>query len=96
MKKTIYKYPIKAQNAQKVTMPIGAEILSVQVQNNEPFLYALVNPDNQSEERFVRTYPTGGNVPVEMGLELKYIGTFILNDPSHTTGTFVGHLFEQL
>ena len=95
--KKVYKYAIKHQSTQRVEMPIGAEILSVQVQNNDAYVYALVNPDEPTtEDRFFRTYATGGNIPAEIGFELKYIGTFMLNDPEHTTGTFVGHLFEQL
>ena len=96
MKKTIYKYPITDENKQVILLPKEAEILSVQVQNNDPYIYAMVDADSEKEERFFRLFHTGSEIPVDMGVDLIYIGTFMLNDPSHTTGTFVGHLFEQL
>ena len=95
--KKIFKFPIEHTPKQYLVMPKGAEILSVQVQNNSPFLYAMVNPNQtEKEERVFRIYATGTSINDDMGFDVKYIGTFIINDPQHPTGTFVGHLFEQL
>lgn len=98
MKKTIFKYRIDIVAKQSMMLPKGAEILCVREQNREPFIWAIVNPDAnfyEKEERVFRVIPTGGDVPCDMGVDLKYIGTFIVPDISQS-GTFVGHLFEQL
>lgn len=41
----IYKYPIETVDQQQVKMPDGAQILTVQVQNGKPCLWAMVDPD---------------------------------------------------
>jgi hypothetical protein len=47
MSKVIYKYEVDTI----VVMPIGAEILTVQLQNGKPWIWALVDKNNQLEER---------------------------------------------
>lgn len=41
MEKRIYKYPLEITDKQSVEMPISAEILTVQIQKEKPFLWAL-------------------------------------------------------
>lgn len=90
--KTIFKYELKPEDKQSIAMPTGAKILCVKEQRDKPVLYALVNDaETEDEERFFRIYGTGHEIPEDMGLDLQYIGTFVI-----LGGNFVGHLFEQL
>lgn len=90
MKQQIWKFPVEPQKA-KFEMPKGAEILTVQTQNETPCIWALVNPENEKETRYFEIFGTGHNVPVDMGIERKYINTFQLEG-----GRLVFHLFERL
>lgn len=83
----VYKYTIPVRDVFHLDLPIGAEILTVQVQRNEPQIWALVNPDCQTERRYFRLAGTGHAIGDRM--LLKYIGTFQLHG-----GDFIGHLFE--
>lgn len=43
--KSIWKYPLRPEDLQKVRMPTGAKALTVQVQAEVPCLWALVETD---------------------------------------------------
>ena len=73
---TIYKYTIEVTDDQKIEMPKGAQILTVQVQGNEVCLWALVDPDLKKELRHIEVFGTGHNVSDD---ERTYIGTFQLH-----------------
>lgn len=88
MKKTIWKYQLVAESV-KIEMPIGAEILTVQIQDGIACLWALVDPNADKEERIIEVFGTGHPVPYDMGVSRKYIATFQLNG-----GTLVYHAFE--
>lgn len=90
MKKTIWKFPLEVTDKQFIKMPIGSEIISVQNQLETPCLWAIVNPDKAIEERCFELFGTGHNMPDDMGIDRKFIGTFQLRN-----GDFVGHLFER-
>lgn len=72
--KKIYKYPILIEDKQVVSMPINAEILTVQLQNGIPCIWALVDTSSPLSDVSVRVYPTGGEV--DPSPNLKYCGTF--------------------
>lgn len=91
MNKKIYKYPLKVADKQVIKLPVGAEILTVQTQNETPCIWALVNPENETQERHFEVFGTGHDVPNDMGIERKYINTFQLHG-----GGLVFHLFERL
>jgi hypothetical protein len=75
----IYKYPVLTS----IRMPKSAQILTVQNQRGEPCLWALCNPDEETETRFFRVYGTGDGVnPAH-----RYISTW-------QSGPFIWHLFE--
>ena len=57
--KTIWKYPIAMTDVQNVTMPVGAEILSVQPQGGELQLWAIVDPEAAPEFRVIECVGTG-------------------------------------
>ena len=48
MNKTIWKYKLKIDILQEIIMPIGARILSVQMQSNTPCLWVLVDPKEKN------------------------------------------------
>jgi hypothetical protein len=90
MKKQIWKFAINA-NRFAVEMPKNAEILTVQVQNETPCIWALVNPESPKELRHFEFYGTGHDIHCDMGIERKYINTFQLDG-----GALVFHLFERV
>ena len=74
-----------------IDMPVGADILTVQMQDNMPFIWALVNPNETNRiSRCLELYGTGHNISYEKGEERKYIGTFQFTDCGE-----VYHLFER-
>lgn len=87
MKNQIWKYPFEVQGRFILTMPKGAEILSVQTQNETPCIWALVDILAEQVERDFTIIGTGH--PVEVLPKMKFIGTFQLD-----SGAFAGHLFE--
>lgn len=93
MSLSIWKFPLKVTDYQKISLPKGAEILSVQSQNQFPCIWAIVDSavDAETEEREFEVFGTGHPYynNVHFGQEHKFIGTFQLNG-----GAFVGHLFE--
>lgn len=92
MKKTIWKYELSPSITGNHTfkMPKDAEILIVQMQNNNPCIWVLVNPNNEAEERFFELFGTGHEIPCD-GISRKFIGTFQIQE-----GSLVFHLFERL
>jgi hypothetical protein len=83
----IFKYQLQVADEQQVLMPLGADILCVQVQHGQPFLWALVSDENVSEPVTIFTHGTGHETSEKIG---RYIGTYQLQD-----GAFVGHVFEE-
>ena len=81
--KTIYKYQLPGVGALK--LPLGAQILTVQLQNGSPTLWALVQPDNALVDRTISIVGTGSEVEDNM----KYICTYM-------DGPFLWHAFEIL
>jgi len=80
--KVIYKYELRSQDA-SMKLPKGAEILSVAIQDGRPMMWALVDPENVLEDRFISTVGTGW----ELEDNMKYICTYM-------DGYFVWHVFE--
>jgi len=83
--KTIWKFELPIEGT--IEMPIGAEILGVQVQRDEPRLWAMVDPSAPKEKRQFKIYGTGHTMPDNPG---KYVGTFQIAE-----GTFIFHVFEK-
>lgn len=98
MKKSIWKFPIQINDNVTISMPQGAEILTVQTQqigkfnpDKTPCLWALVNPNNATEERSFEVFGTGHPMHCDMGVDRKYIGTFQIRG-----GELVFHVFERI
>lgn len=91
MNKVIWKFQLEVQDKQFISLPEGAEILSVQTQDYIPCIWVLVNPNNPTEERCFEIFGTGHNIYCDMGIDRKFIGTFQMQ-----SGKLVFHLFERL
>jgi hypothetical protein len=88
--KTVWKFPLKADDAQIVAMPANAHILTVQMQYAEPCIWALVNPEMPFEERTILIAGTGHEREDLDGL-VNYIGTFQMDG-----GGLIFHVFERV
>lgn len=80
----IYKYSLGFGTC-VIHMPTGAQVLTVQVQNDEPFIWALVDLNAPVEARSFRIIGTGHET--KMSAAETYVGTF--QQPP-----FVWHVFE--
>jgi len=87
MDKVIYKYEFETEALTKIKMPIGAEILALQTQNNKPCLWILVDPAAEMQTRIFEIIGTGWTF--NKTDNQKYIGTYQVQG-----GLFVYHLFE--
>jgi hypothetical protein len=98
--KTIYKYPFRISNGFALDLPEGAKILTVQVQDSIPCLWAEVEVHDpgksigqfsqepyQIERRSFRIFGTGHQIPPLLNLE--YIGTVQING-------LVWHIYEDV
>lgn len=84
---TIWKYPVPATSPFELMMPKGAAPLSVQVQNGDPQMWALVN-DSTSLREARKFLVAGTGHKIEHDTKA-FIGTFQLSE-----GALVFHLFE--
>ncbi len=85
----VFKYPIvEIQDVVNIMMPKGAKVLTVQVQNGTPCIWAAVDPcQTYLEMRRFRIAGTGH--PIEDNIVDNYVGTIQKFD-----GKLVFHLFE--
>lgn len=80
---TIYKYEL---NAGVVGLPKGAQILTIQVQNGLPYIWALIDTEvTITEFRWFAIVGTGQEITQEY--EYNYLATF-------QQDIFVWHVFE--
>jgi hypothetical protein len=82
----IWKYTLECESTQTISMPKYSTVLSLQVQNGVPCIWALVNPTSEKTDRIFKIYPTGiefNNID-----NLAFIGTFQIE------GNLVFHVFE--
>lgn len=86
----IFKYPLAETDKQKLQLPVGAKILSVQAQNNSPQLWALVNEKEAlTRSVTISIYGTGNPIPEKDTEDIgTYIGTYQVFN-----GTGVFHVF---
>lgn len=91
MEKTIWKFELENTDEQKVEMPVGSEILTVQTQNETPCLWALVDPSADKETRYLEVFGTGNPLPYCTDLDRIYISTYQLKG-----GSLVFHVFEYI
>lgn len=84
--RTVFKYRLTVDDAVTIKMPKFAKILSVGVQQESVFLWALVDTDKLEENRHFRIAGTGH--PIEEA-HLTFLGTVFL-----MRGQLVFHIFE--
>lgn len=85
----VYKFPLEISDEQKVLMPDGSKVLTVQVQKGKPCLWAECNPD---KEPVLRTFLIRGTGhPIDDDIKKEYIGTIQILESQ-----IVYHVFERL
>jgi hypothetical protein len=82
---TVWKYRLVWEEIQKITMPYGAEILCIQLQDGIPTAWVRVDEDSEPSERTIAVVGTGHAAPGYA--EARYIDT-VQKDG------FVWHFFE--
>lgn len=82
----IWKYGIEIGKFD-LAVPMGAQILHVNVIGGIAYFWAKVDPSCENETRVFEVFCTGQPIPNAQGYS--YVGTFVLFG-----GGFVGHLFE--
>jgi hypothetical protein len=85
----IFKYPLEIADAQLVSMPWDAEILSVQLQGEQVSMWALVNDEHMNADRTFRIFGTGHEFLLTG--RYRYLGTVQQFD-----GALVWHVFEEI
>ncbi len=80
----IWKFPIEIDDEFELNLPVGADLLDVQIQNGKPVLWAIVDPN--ADTKPLRFYVIGTGRTWRD--DLAYVATF-------QVGAFVGHLFHE-
>lgn len=83
--RTIYKYPM-SKSVDTLELPVGAHLLRVDMQQDTPTLWALVDPEASKENIRIAILGTGHQYP-ETDDEVRHINTFF-------DGPFVWHAFD--
>lgn len=86
----VFKYDVEINDIFTVKLPKGAQVLRVDKQGDWFFMWALVDPERETEERIFRFAGTGHEINFDYN-QIKYINTFFTNE-----GRFVWHIFEIL
>ena len=85
----IYKYEIDISDTQTLTLPKGAEILSVINQSESVCIYALVDTETtETEEYSLQCYGTGHTIRHDDSY--RFLGTVVM-----LSGRFVLHVFYK-
>lgn len=88
--RTVWKYQLGWTGLHELSLPAGAEILSVQLQDDTPTIWALVHTDATHITRRFLVTGTGWDIDREVSHRpLRHVGTWQDNG-------FVWHLFEVL
>lgn len=84
---TIWKYPLEIMDTQFLELPVGAEILSVQVQNGQLVCWAIFDKlTARIEQRIVYIFGTGNPIRDNDVKGKLFLGTVQM-------GLFVWHVF---
>lgn len=94
--RTIYKYPLETTDLQSIKIPrlLGAkdfrgQFLCIDIQNDFPCLWCLIDTSEQEREVFFRVVGTGNSMPETLDKN-DYLGTYQLFN-----GAFIGHVFLE-
>ena len=83
----VWKFPFATKDVQELTMPRGARLLHVAVQQEQLCLWALVRPEAVTVRRRIRVVGTGQKISVNDSE--KYVGTAM-----SFGGELVWHAFD--
>jgi len=83
---TILKYPLNIQDSITLKMSKKASILSLQMQDSIPCIWALIDPEEELENRNFKCYRTGDDLILK---SQRYVGTLQFYP-------CVWHLFEVI
>jgi hypothetical protein len=86
--KTVWKFPLEIVDFQKLLMPENAQILTVQMQHDEPCIWALV--DSNAPRKIREVYTRGTGQAADLPLSVAWIGTYQAKG-----GEFVFHVFAE-
>lgn len=84
--RTIYKYEVPMADEFIISLPVGAEILTIQIQHDLYMLWAIVDAVRKAENRTIIIRGTGHPLPDR---PIKHISTV-------QQKSFVWHFFEVL
>lgn len=84
---TIYKYPLPIQGSVQIAMPAGARVLSVQMQGDDAYVWALVDRSARMKTRIFRVFGTGHAFNAPAGA--MFVGTIQMH-----AGSLVFHVFD--
>lgn len=87
--KKIFKYHLPISDHIEVRLPEGAEILCVQAQGGEVYLWAVVNPEEPMD--VVTSILCRGTGHELTGKEGRYLGT-----AQQFNGALIWHFFEKV
>ena len=88
MKQVIWKFPVQAADSFEVELPVHAQLLTVQRQAGQIFMWVQLDPTAAKYPRRFCTRPTGLEWDVDR--PWRYVGTF-----QPDTG-LVFHLYEDV
>ncbi len=88
MRTVVYKYRVRVEDEFDVPLPVGSEVLSVQMQHGEPVMWVRHTSDTTKIES--RRFRLAGTGHLIVG-EWLHIGTFQMSG-----GDLVFHLFEEI
>ncbi len=87
--RSIYRYKIDIANTQTLTLPKGAEILSVINHFGDVCIYAIVDTETTEREEYaLQCYSTGYTIRHDDSY--KFLGTVVMLD-----GNFIYHVFYK-
>jgi hypothetical protein len=86
--RSIWKFEIGPRNL-RVMMPVGAKLLTAQIQNNSICVWAEVDTKAEREEVIFEIFGTGHSMPWNMGVDREYVGTVQFNN-----GDLVLHIYK--
>lgn len=91
MAEVVYKYQISLSQSNHIDMPEGANLLTLQLQNNTPTIWCLVDDEKPMVTRIFEIWGTGDYLRPLTHYTRTYIGTFQLHG-----GALVFHVFEVI
>jgi len=85
----IWKFELPIEDRVAIAMPSQSEVLSVQMQGDRPFVWALVDPKEPLVPCLFAVRGTGHPIDIPIEEDWKFIGTFQMRG-----GALVFHVFR--